>query len=208
MGELRTVLQQPAARGGSVSTRSFSGMVCCYEELCHHRCKKFVCVVEVNFSLFIFFPSISFVTVWEYWIIPDAETCSITWKHCQTMQNVIHVVSDLIVRSCGAELCCHLGTVLWNTSDVAKSVHAATTSPNTPSPLLELTITGTLSYPMKILNHLRIWKGPTTGIEMLTLPFMSSNATWNELSDVYHYSPSPNHNHNSEIHATCGRKQR
>jgi hypothetical protein len=53
---------------------------------------------------------------------------------------------------------------------------------NTPSQLVEFTLTGQISYPNKILNHLRsfaksrclmrIRTGPKTGIEMLTEPLV------------------------------------
>jgi hypothetical protein len=58
VGVLRTVLQLLAARGGRVSIRSCSELAYCYEELCHHRCKEFVCVcmcVRGQFKFFLDF---------------------------------------------------------------------------------------------------------------------------------------------------------
>jgi hypothetical protein len=42
------------------------------------------------------------------------------------MKSVSHVVCNLRMRSCGSEVCCHLGTISWNTSEVAKRAHVAT----------------------------------------------------------------------------------
>jgi hypothetical protein len=56
--------------------------------------------------------------------------------------------------------------------------------PNAPSQLLKFfTLSGQISYPIKILNHLRsltkrrylmsTWKGPKKGIQVLAVPFVS-----------------------------------
>jgi hypothetical protein len=42
------------------------------------------------------------------------------------MKNVIHVVCNLMAKSCWSEVCCHLGTSSRITSELAKNAHAAT----------------------------------------------------------------------------------